>query len=128
MFSINPRSKDINSKENKLLIELYGGLKFDLDNWFHLKFRVKNKVAETFLRNYKDENFVYISGTHPSQTRIGGSSENGVIKFKTYETLDQTTLLKLSSQKYGNFYFLGGFICGCDRSDTFDLSQKKLID
>jgi hypothetical protein len=128
LFSVTPKGMNWYSQEAKDWIQK--NLPFFYEriepNGYSLLKPVesKDKRVEQFLKKYKVENFEPIILTNPQLTKAEGNTQNGVISFITGETLSQPLILKLSSKKYGNFYFLGAFLGGCSRSETFDLIKN----
>lgn len=93
-------------------------------NYCVLRDKIKDKKAKEFIEKYKVSNFESIVGITPSETKLEGKSKNGIILFKTWETLFQPLILKISSKKYGDFYLFEDFLGGCRRTLTLDLNKN----
>ncbi len=87
--------------------------------------QIKRKPAENFLKNYENEEFRNLEELSYRPNKFEGNSETNSIKFNTVETSQAMAILKISSKKYGKFYFIGNFLGGCNRTGTFDISKNK---
>lgn len=131
LFSLVPKNFPLNEENSfnefqKWFSKVFP--QFNLKNTYtyccHIT-QIKRRSAENFLSGYKENDFKSLKELNNLPNKLEGSSAGNLINFKTIETLNYPTLLNISSEKYGEFYFIGVFLGGCDRSDTFDLRNRK---
>ena len=121
IFPVTPKNSDYGKETVQMKIAETFFPYFATNQWFWLSMpKVNDKVAETFLANYKPENFAadYDNSQNP------GKAADGVIRFSTSEGNSAPFLMKISAEKFKTAYYIGSFLGGCKTNKKIDLESN----
>ncbi len=121
IFPVTPKNADYSKDEVQMKIGETFFPYFATNQWFWLSMtKIDDKVAETFLGNYKPENFA----ADYDNSQRSGKSADGAIRLITTEGNSAPFLMKISAEKFKTAYYIGSFLGGCKTNKKIDLESN----